>query len=313
MENEVLIKYIIRQITNGVVYRAKNQALTISFRSMTGSMRQEILAEGHKWGLTDMAIDNLINDVRNNADHYRHATMQTVTALNVCKDLHEGNIVCLTGRSDTFGSGSLKLLFLGQSNVHLQPRFMVLESDRLALQPEDILCLCCSSVFNVTNRAAFSVFRGGRRVPDVHHLYVTDKLESISVQRPSLIHEVISSKRSFTFSEEMAYRQLKDGGEALTFGKNPMSFLLHAYSRLMPVYADFKDDDKGSFASNSNVAIAPSKLRDLIFSIPEDKAAQVLDIETTAQGMLQILPDTLRPVCLIPAQTHTYVSKHQES
>lgn len=313
MNNEVLIKYIIRQIANEVVYRAKDMAVTISFRAVSGPMHQSILEEGRKWGLTDRAIDDLITDVRNNIDHYSHASTQTLTAINVQKDLHAGSIVCLTGRSETLGQGAIRLLFLGASEAQPQPRFMVLESERTALQPEDVLCLCCSNAICVTHRAAFRVVRGGRPVPDDSHLYVTDRLESLSVQRPSLVHEVIDSKRSFTFSEEMALQRSADGGSVLSFGQNPMSLLLHDYSTLLPAYADFEADGTGTFASNPAAVLAPSAQRDLLFGIGKDNADRTLSVKTAERGTLQLVSETLRPVCLTPAQTQVSLAKRHVS
>ena len=185
--------------------------------------------------------DRFLHRVEEGMQLAYQARTQRHTHVDVLKDLKTGWSVHLMCQ-DKRGVESIKLLFLGESERHL-PHFLVLESSRLALLPDDMIEPADNTLWSVGHPLLLTVRRNGRPFPDETRKYLSYPIESMTVCRPSLVHEAIDSKRTFTHEEWQTHKNCQDG--VLSFGKNPVSLLLHRYSSKMDEYADFDENGYG--------------------------------------------------------------------
>ena len=72
-------------------------------------------------------------------------------------------------------------------------------------------------------------------------------MTSITLEMPSIVHEIIDANRDFTGWEDHIRNQ--NSSLQLTASRAAMSLLLHEYSEQMPFYLDFEQDgEKASIA-----------------------------------------------------------------
>jgi hypothetical protein len=286
---EVFRKFILKQIAGEVVYSKENHSFQLSVRHISNSIREAIYAEGHKWEMTDKAIEDFINTVIKNVEISYKQNRQFIQYVNVARDLNPGLELWLEGSETGHGKAQLHLLYLGSSASPGHCRFMVLESTRLGLQPEDIVEPADNTLWAVGHPVMLNVYRQGVRYPDTERVYRTYQLENIIKVMPSMVHEVIDSCREFSFIEHVAEQQDEAVGKSLTFGRNPMSLLLHEYSRLLPIYIDFDKEGVGEFRSVADAVFAPSKVRDSLFDVTNDTLRHhSLSITTQTPGKLHL-------------------------
>lgn len=292
---EVFRKFILKQIAGEVVYSKESHSFQLSLRNISNTIREAIFAEGHKWEITDREIGDFINKVVKEVELTYKPNRQLVQYIDVARNLNAGTEMWLEGNEPGRGKARLHLLYLGNSSSPGRCRFLVLESTRLALQPEDIVEPADNTLWAVGNPVMLNVYRQGVRYPDAVRVYRTYQIENIIKVLPSMVHEVIDARSEFTFIEDVAKKQEKAIGNSLTFGRNAMSLLLHEYSRLLPIYIDFNEKGDGEFRSASDAVFAPSKVRDAMFGITNDTMRHhSLIISTEKPGQLHLDSDSQR-------------------
>lgn len=304
-DNEVFRKFILKQIAGEVVYSKESHSFQLSLRNISNTIREAIFAEGHKWGMKDRLIEDFIVKVVKEVELTYKPNRQLVQYIDVVHDLNAGIEMWLEGNEPGRGKARLHLLHLGSSSSPGRCRFLVLESTRLALQPEDIVEPADNKLWDVGHPVMLNVYRHGVRYPDTERVYRTYQLENIIKVLPSMVHKVIDSRREFTFREDVA-EQL---GNSLTFGRNAMSLLLHEYSRLFPIYVDFDEKGDGKFQSVPEAVFPPSKVRDAMFGITNDTMHHhPLSITTEKPGLLHLDSDSQQLRLLEPACAKATIS-----
>ena len=284
-----------KQIAGEVVYSKESHSFQLSLRNISNSIREAIFAEGHKWEITDKEIGDFINTVVKEVELTYKPNRQLVQYVDVARDLTAGTEMWLEGNELGRGKARLHLLHLGSSSSPGHCRFLVLESTRLGLQPEDIVEPADNTLWAVGHSVMLNVYRHGVRYPDAARVYRTYQIENIIKVLPSMVHEVIDSRHEFTFIEYVAEQQDKVVGNSLTFGRNAMSLLLHEYSRLLPIYIDFNEKGDGEFRSVPDAVFPPSKVRDALFDVTNDTMRHhSLIIFTEKPGQLHLDSDSQR-------------------
>ena len=292
---EVFRKFILKQIAGEVVYSKESHSFQLSLRNISNSIREAIFAEGHKWEITDKEIGDFINTVVKEVELTYKPNRQLVQYVDVARDLNAGTEMWLEGNEPGRGKAQLHLLHLGSSSSPDRCRFLVLESTRLGLQPEDIVEPADNTLWATGHPVMLNVYRHGVRYPDAARVYRTYQIENIIKVLPSMVHEVIDSRHEFTFIEYVAEQQDKVVGNSLTFGRNAMSLLLHEYSRLLPIYVDFNEKGDGEFRSVPDAVFPPSEVRDKLFGITNDTMSHhSLTIFTEKPGQLHLDSDSQR-------------------
>lgn len=267
--NETFTKYILKQIAGTVAYNHVNHTFHLSLRNLSHTLHEAIYSEGAKWGMSKQAVDDYIASVINDVELSYQPSEQSVQFVDVCKDIKTGDQMTLIGRDKVRGLAKLSILYLGLSGKKARPQFLVLNSTRLGLVAEDIVEPADNTLWATGFPVLLAVFRNGRRFPNEENIYRTFPIEEIIMTKPSVIHEVIDAKGEFTYFEDSISKLDDARNGRLTFGKNPMSLLLHDYSSKLPLYADFTGDGVGKFASNPNFVFMPTEIRNMLFGISE--------------------------------------------
>ncbi len=282
--SEIFENFILKQIAGEIVFSKERHSFQLSLRSITDSIRKAIYAEGEKWGMSTVSIDNCITKVRNTVELSHKPKEQSVQNVDISQSLKLGQQLKLYGSEKGRGEAHLHLLYVGVSKLTGYSRFMVLSSSRLALQPEDIVEPANNTLWSVGAPVYLSVYREGKRYPDEERVYRTYQLGCITLIKPSKVHEVIDSREEFTHVESTATNNMRN----ISFGRNPMSLLLHEYSRNLPIYADFNEKGLGSFKSAMTI-FKPSQGRDILFGVSnETHMSHSLYIETEEAGELYL-------------------------
>lgn len=283
--DEVFTKYILKQIAGTVAYNSVSHTFHLSLRNISNTMREAIYAEGKKWGMSNQTVDDYVAKIYNEIELSYNPVKQPLQVLDISKDIKIGSQVILGGRDDLRGMEKINLLYLGKSKMYNQHRFIVLSSTRLILGEEDILEPADSTLWATGFSILFKVFRDGVRYPNDESVYRTFRLEEIILIKPSVIHDVIDSREEFTFLENSLLQLNNDYNGILTFGKNPMTLLMHSFSSDMPLYANFDENGIGIFESNPNIALQSSDIRNRLFGIIDDGYKdKVLNITTINPG-----------------------------
>lgn len=267
--NETFTKFILKQIAGTVAYNPVSHSFQLSLRNLSNTILETIYSEGAKWGMSKIAVDDYIASVINDIELSYQPSEQSVQFVDVCKDIKVGVQMTLIGRDKVRGLARLSLLYLGLSSKKARPKFLVLNSTRLGLVAEDIVEPADNTIWATGFPILLAVLRNGKRFPNEESIYRTFPIEEIIMTKPSIIHEIIDAKEEFTHFEESISRLDDARNGRLTFGKNPMSLLLHDYSSKLPLYADFNADGMGKFASNPNFVFRPTEMRNMLFGIHE--------------------------------------------
>lgn len=269
-KNIVFTKFILKQIAGTVVYNSVSHSFQLSLRTLSNSIREAIYEEGKKWKMSNQTIDDYISSVYNEIELSYQPKEQSVQFIDVTKDIEQGLQIKLEGRDKTRGLAKLSILYLGISRKDKRPCFMVLNSSRLSLIVEDILEPADNTLWSTGHPVLFNVFRNGERYPNSESVYRTFKIEDIILVKPSVVHEIIDANSDFTYLEN-SLSQLSNTFEgSISFGKNPMTLLMHNFSSNMPIYANFDDEDVGEFSSNPDILFQYSEIRNKLFGIVDD-------------------------------------------
>lgn len=242
--NDRIRKYIIKHIVGKIGYSQETQSFQLLLRQMRTADRilfREEIRKYESWqNMTENNIDKFIDDVRLSAGLCNKTRRTTYPSL-MLDNIAEGNIISLYEYDDRQGESHLRLLYMGKNDLGIQ-RFFVISSNRTALHPEDILEPYGSNIWSVDHSAVFRVYRNGERIPQGKDLlYLTYPLRHISLETPSIVHEVIDARNDFTYEEYVANKSTVDKLH-LSFTRPSMGLLLHEYSTKMDFYADFIDE-----------------------------------------------------------------------
>lgn len=297
LSNETFTKFILKQIAGTVVYNHVNHSFRLSLRNLSHTILETIYSEGAKWGMSRQTVDDYIASVINDVELSYKPSEQSVQSVDVCKDIKTGVKMTLIGRDRVRGEAKLTLLYLGLSRKNGHPQFLVLNSTRLGLIEEDIIEPADNTLWGTGYSILFTVSRDGKRYPNEESIYRTFPIKEIILTMPSVIHEIIDSKGEFSYFEDSISRLDDARNGRLTFGKNPMSLLLHDYSSKLPLYADFNDDGVGKFASDPSYIFRPTEIRNMLFGINEDGYKERnLAISTIETGEVYLDPKEIQPV-----------------
>lgn len=286
MKNKTFVKFILKQVVGDVEFSLDNKSFSISLRSLSESIRKKIFEEGKNWGLTDKSIDNLINDINNKIDTYRNPIEENLYNVDVNEQIPIGGIIKMTFKNVVFGTSFLELMRINSPKENRESCFLLLKTNLLSLHINDILHTTGSTSWAINHRALFRIMRNMKQYPDNQTVFATGIIENITLLHPSFLYEVIDSKSNFTFKEEKALYNTRKISEKLSFGKNPMTLLLHKYNRNSPIYADFNDKGYARFYSNENYVFPPSEVRDALFATRSDDKTRNLKIITKKKGEL---------------------------
>lgn len=284
-KNIVFTKFILKQIAGTVAYNSVSHSFQLSLRTLSNSIREAIYAEGKKWEMSDQTIDDHISRVYNEIELSYQPIKQSVQFIDITKDIKQGLQIMLVGRDNARGLAKLSILYLGISGKGKQCCFMVLKSSRLSLIVEDILEPADNTLWSTGHPILFKVFRNGERYPNSESVYRTFKIEEIILIKPSVIHEIIDAKSDFTYLENSLSQLGNTFNEAISFGNNPMTLLMHNFSSNMPIYANFEDEGVGRFSSNPDILFQASEIRNKLFGIVDDGYIEKdLYIKTIEEG-----------------------------
>lgn len=251
--NDRIRKFIIKNIVGKIGYSSDTRSFQLSLRQLRSDDRQTFRDEMRKYdswnNMTDTNIGRFIDDVRLSVGLCDKTRKTTFPSL-MLDQIAVGNIVSLLEVDERRGESNIRLLYVGKGKTGTF-RFFVLSSNRTALQPEDIVEPYGCNVWSIDHSVAFRVFRDGVRIPQgKDRLYLTYPLRHISLETPSIVHEVIDSRNDFTYEEYMARKPSGDSLK-LTFTLPSMAVLMHEYSSMMDFYGDFTDNGTNcQFTSN---------------------------------------------------------------
>lgn len=296
-DKEVFKKFILKQLAGEVAFNKECHSFRLGLRPVSNPIRQAIYEEGHNWNLTDSQINDLMIKVQSEIELAYAPVKGSITHINV-KDLNPGEQLRLHGANEVDGPAELSLLYLGRC------RFMVLNTSRRhALAAEDVVEVAKTEIISINYPTQFIVYRKGKRIPDDRRVYRTYKLDNITRIKASIVHEIIDARKEFTFLEASVDDGSLGNGNQLTFGSNAMSLLLHEYSGIFPVYADFDENGVGRFYSRPDAEIESSEIRNRLFDINQGShKTACLRIETETPGELYLKNDDHRLGLKKPAQ-----------
>lgn len=251
--NDRIRKFIIKHTVGKIGYSFDTQSFRLSLRQIRMEDRKLFRGEINKYEAwktaTDNDIDRFVDDVMRSVSLCAEPRNTACLSLFL-DDLNVGTIVSLCEKDDRQGEFNLRLLFLGK-DVAGARRFFVLSSNRTALAPEDILEPYGTNIWSIDHSVSFCVFRDGVRIPrDKDMVYMTYPLTHISIESPSIIHEVIDARNDFSF-EEYTARQNDNRNFHLSYKCPSMALLMREYSVGMSFYADFEDDGINCFFSTN--------------------------------------------------------------
>lgn len=287
-QHEQFKKFIIKTLAGDVIYDAANNSFYITQRPIH-QYRSIINEQGQQWHIASPMIDHIVKQATD-AMHGAQASIKQTKAFVDTRLLKAGDVLCLEGEGK-LGLSTLELMCLGRRT---EMQFYILESSLTALHPADIVEPAGNAMWAPNNPVRLKVFRRGQRYPDTKQEFLIEKCTQIAKLEPTLIHEVIDSSDSFTYIED-AMRQAGGGDGTLSFGRNPMSLLLHEFSTLLPAYADFDSAGKGSYALNADVALSPHAQRSLLVDCGKENAAKAVHVKTQTPGCVAIDATTGMP------------------
>lgn len=245
-----LRKFIVKNLIGKVSFSEEKHAFQLDFSRVTEKERQIFRKEMRKYprwknesdGNIDRFCDDAISAV--GLSYSTRTVAMPLLSLNDNDNLKVGYLVSLQCKDSKRGVARFRIMYLGCCKPH--HRFYVVSSTMLALQPSDILETYDSSLWNVGFPIAFKVFRNGERIPRKRNLlYQTFPVSHITLELPSIVHEIVDARNDFTYEEYIAEKNANKKVLLSTYVSS-MSLLMHEYSENMPLYADFQEDGKNA-------------------------------------------------------------------
>lgn len=275
-------KYILKKLVDSLHYNASTHSFSASMRPLNLSTREAIHAEGQARGMNCKEVELAIDRVQHNFPQWSVATERNVDNRAIdLRQLPHGAQINLTALDKALNAViNISLLHLGCSTG--RPRLLVLQSSRLSLLPGDEVEPHTDAYLTVDHALTLDVWREGRRWPDAERVFHVSHITSLARLQPSPICEVTETALSFSWAEEQALSGGAEGALSFSFGKNPMSLLLHRHSRLLPLYADFDSSGQQATYTVGNLSAFTPEAAHLLFA--ESDCDRLNSKTPTAQG-----------------------------
>lgn len=280
-----LRRFVIKQLAGDIVFSESKRGFELSLKTVTATLRSNVVAEAAKWGFNESQADALINKVLFEMQGINMPNYKDMQYVDLLRHLRLGDELLMRGSDPESGMATMRLLFVGTMD-DASLGFLCLESSRGFILPGDVVSPADDTLWSVGFPIRLRIMRQGSPYPSSDLIYRSYRLSELSLRIPSVIHQTIDSKRDFSFQEHSV---LALTGVSLSWCRNPMSILLHDYSSLFPVYADFDEDGVGVYSSNPDVVMDSGKARNAIFGIDGKKNELLpLKISTTVPGKVVI-------------------------
>lgn len=190
--DEYFEKFIIKNIVDTVKYNPELDEYVINRIQISDELISKIVVEGLKYGLKPEEIRQKITLVANNM---RTSPLVKVEYGNLVVDkIPLGQHIKIRIYNNVSGSQSLELINISKN------MFYVLSSSIPGIFYRDEL-LSISKIWNNSYDIDFVMYRDKNRYPDVNSFLRIGKIICVEFFLPSLVHEILDSKRSFTFEE----------------------------------------------------------------------------------------------------------------
>lgn len=282
-------KYIIKNIVGRIFFSQEKRSYQLVLKTIGQADKEKIFADIVKYpgwrNATKDKISDLYNSVRKEIDICYHTKVTSLQYLNL-NDLTKGYIVQIQDKDSKLGIGDMRLMYVGKKQ-NTNDRFLVLSSSRLAIQAEDILEVYDTAMWGIGHCVSFKVFRTGRRIPSEDLLYLTMPLIYISIQTPSIVHEVIDARSDFSHAEYKA-RQNDSGEYSLAYTKPSIALLLHEFVGGKGIFVDFADNGiDGSIYTEGSITMATHEGLSVFCDIKDDFGIEN-NIKTERPGMIRV-------------------------
>lgn len=237
-------KLIIKSMVGKVFFSQEKRSYQLLLRSVGQEEKKRIysmIRSYPEWrNATAESLNRIYDEVRQAIDICYNTKCCSSQYLDL-RDLKIGNIVKIQAKDEKLGLEEFKLMYVGQRHEYYM-RFLVLYSSRLAIQPEDIMEVYDTSLWGVGHGVTFKVFRDGKRIPSDMLVYRTFPLTHISIEKPSIVHEVIDARSDFSYEEYEAAHNDNDKYQ-LKLSMPSMALLLNKFTKgEYHIYADFMED-----------------------------------------------------------------------
>ena len=195
---EYFEKFIVKQIVNTVDYNPETDEYEMNRIHISNDIIKVIENEGSRYGFQRQQIQQLISRVAANVKPVPSSRI-LYNSVSV-GELKAGNHLRINMIHPVKGRRYLEMI------VTNNPRFLVLDTDISGISYGDEL-LAIDKTWNMSFYIDFVVFRNFVRIPDDHSILRLGKIECVELYEPSVIHEILDSKSSFTFD---SYRPTKN-------------------------------------------------------------------------------------------------------
>lgn len=189
---EQLVKFIIKSIVSDVEYDVNSDKFTINRIDISEELINDIIAEGAKYGLNADETRELITIVSSDIKiapsiHRSYSNTETT-------DIKTGNHLKLVFNQNNIGPVYIEIICIETG------RFFVINSNVPGLKFQDEL-VSINRIWNISYDVDFIIYRNGKNYPDKQSALRLNKLQSIEYFLPSVIHEILDSKKEFTKEE----------------------------------------------------------------------------------------------------------------
>ena len=187
---EYFEKYIVKKIVSTVDYNPETDEYEMNRVHISDDIIKVIENEGSRYGLQREEIHQLISRVAANVKPVPSSRI-LYNSINV-GELKVGSHLRINMIHPVKGGRFVEMIVLEKQ------RFFVLGTDISGLSYGDEL-LSVDKTWNMTFYIDFVVSRNAVRIPDNHSVLRLGKLESVELFEPSVVHEILDSKSSYTF------------------------------------------------------------------------------------------------------------------
>lgn len=199
---DIFEKYIVKHIVDTASFNPVTGEFEINRIHISDDIIREIEEEGERYGLKQNQSRDFISKVSNNIKLSPSATIVS-GQINV-ETIELGQHIRINFVDPDRGDNYLELLSIEGSF------FVLLDSSIKDLQGGDTM-LPLDKIWNPSYYARFKIKRNGVPYPDDNTVLNVGKLKNVVYYCPSVIHEILDSKYSFTYQDskkkEKGYRE----------------------------------------------------------------------------------------------------------
>lgn len=273
---EQFIKFIIKNIVQGVEYDAEKDKFTISHLDISDELISKIVLEGKKYNLTETDTKELLSHV--SADIMVTPSVHISYSNTNINDLKDKQHLQLNFIDEKFGLLFVEMLTLQEG------RFLVLDTNISGVCTLDEL-VSVNKVWNISYSIDFVIYRAGKIYPNKKSILRLNKLQSINYINPSVVHEIFDSQKCFTKEEIKEDRDKKitnqDGRELVKYvwtpkRHAPIIFSLHSNECDKKQEATFSVTNYTS-GTEAQISINP------MFVLPKDVYQRKYILDTIAE------------------------------